>query len=88
MTEKETKPITINGKWGYGTLTAIGMLSLILNPTGLNAGICLSLALVFNPFGEKKAWKDFSLGQKAILLGQLMLSMAAIAWAMYCIIRD
>jgi len=75
---KETKLL-------YYLLTALGLLFLAIAQDFNWAGICFALALAFNPFAPK-GWKKFSLPQKSLLLGQLILAMVFIGVNLYLVV--
>jgi hypothetical protein len=70
------------GRFIYLVFTISGLLMLLLAQDFSWAGISFALALVFNPYPEKK-FTNFNAVQKAHILGQMGLAILFIGISLY-----
>lgn len=70
------------GRFIYLVFTISGLLMLLLAKDFSWAGISLSLALVFNPYPDKK-FTNFDIFQKVHILGQMGLAILFIGISLY-----
>lgn len=85
MSQVESK--VWNSSYGYWGLVIIGLITFPITQDFGATGICLALALAFNPFNDKP-YPEWSKTQKALILGQLALSAFFVGFYLYTVVAN